>query len=848
MRVDTSAEARSRRFADEARLNTTAIASVGLSDAEAELRRARGEGNEVTLKAGRSYLAIVRANLFTFFNSILFAIGIALIALGRVNDAITSVGLGFLIALIGTVQEFRSRRQLERIAVLSTPAVRLVRSGVERSALPSDIVRGDLVRLLPGDQIVADGTLDAGSDVDLDEALLTGEATPVHRRAGEGVRGGTICLSGAGAYVAEVVGRDSYVNKLTARVKQVSLARTSLQKEIDTVVRLVMLIVALLSVVLLAAAFLDGSTTVRFVQLAAVLSGQIPYGLFFVVVLAYAMSAAALARKGALVQQIDAVESLSDANVICLDKTGTLTSGRLRLSEIVPLGGPGEEDVRSALGSFVASVAAPNPTSSAIAAALNGQRRVATAEVSFSPARKWSAVAFGDAELTGVFALGAFDMMKDRLVDAAGIAEKIREIASGGKRVLLFAAAPDGTLDVAGAGLPPLDAMALVVLDDEIRPDVEATLRRFAELGVRVKVISGDDPATVAAIARRAGLEGELRTISGLALADMAEPEFAAAVQDATVFGRITPEQKERIVEVLMASGAHVAMIGDGVNDVLALKRAQLGIAMKSGSAAARNTADMVLLNDDFAPLVAALREGQRVKAGMANAMLLFIARVASSILAIMAIVMLGLPFPIEPSQVGLTLLTVGIPTSLLVVWAEPEPGRGTLARRLVRFTAPVAILTMLFGALLYAGVYYWAEDASGTEWFDAIFGPALERLTGSSAALPATAAQALAQSMLSTFLTVTAFLLILFIEPPARLFTGYAEHVSRDWRPTVLAVGLSVAFIGILSVPALAAYFGLVPASVELYALMALVVPVWAILLRSAWRQRWLARFLRAG
>jgi len=363
-----------------------------------------------------------------------------------------------------------------------------------------------------------------------------------------------------------------------------------------------------------------------------------------------------------------------------------------------------------------------------------------------------------------------------------------------------------------------------------------------------MKVVSGDDPATVAALARQAGLPVE-RAVAGPELAAMAEADFGTAVAEATVFGRIAPAQKEAIVDALIARGHRVAMIGDGVNDVLALKKAQLGIAMKNGSAAARNVADIVLVNDDFLPLRSAIGEGQRVVAGMTMSLLLFLSRVASSILVIIAITMLGLAFPFEPAQIALTLFTVGIPTFFLTLWAKPQAAAGDLIPTLVRFVVPVAIVTMTFGVALYTFHYNRVvADVEGYE-FPAFAIRNFERVTGLSAAageaFANAAATIVAQSALSMFVTFTAFLLILFVVPPARFLTGWTKEVSADKRPTWLAAGLGLVFLAILLKPEAAEYFGLISVGPGIYLTVAAVLPLWTMALLLNWRHRWLERFL---
>ena len=824
----------------------------GLTEAEARRRRERGEGNDVRIATSRSYLAIVRTNLFTFFNNILFAIGIALIALGEWNDAMTSVGLGLVNAVIGTIQELRAKRQLDRIALLHRPKVTLVRDGAERSGDPDEIVKGDHIRLRPGDQVLVDGTLVAGGVLEMDESLLTGESDAVRKSPRDQLLSGSICLSGEGTYRADVVGAGSYANRLTAEARAFQFAKTPLQKQIDFAVRVVMLIVVLMSGTILVSALLQNLPTSRIVQLAAVLSGQVPYGLFFVIIVAYSLGAAAIAKQGALVQQINAVESLSDADILCMDKTGTLTTNRLTLHAVEAIGAESEDALRPLIGSYARSVGSPNHTNTALSAVLPGEALEPATVIPFSSARKWSAVAYAAGPLEGVYALGAFEMLKPHLtVSSAGLDQRVAALARSGLRVLLFA----GNEDAAGfAGtddapiLPQLTPLGLVVLADLLRPNVAETFAAFAELGLRLKIISGDDPNTVAALARQADLPVE-GLVSGPELAAMSQAEFRDAVGSADIFGRITPQQKEQIVEALMAEGHHVAMIGDGVNDVLALKKAQLGIAMNSGSAAARNVADIVLINDDFSPLRFAFNEGQRVLSGMTAALLLFLSRVGSSILVIIAITMLGLAFPFEPAQIALTLFTVGIPTFFLTLWARPEVLGENLLLKLVRFVIPVAIVTLVFGVALYT-FHYDRVQADVEGYVLPRFAiDNFARVTGLSVSdgpdFAIAAATIVAQSSLSMFVTFTAFVLILFLKPPTRLFTGWAPEVSRDKRPTLMAAALAAVFLFVLLKPEAAEYFGLISVGPGVYLTVLGVLPFWTAILILNWRYRWFERFL---
>src|SRR5919202_806798 len=335
---------------------------AGLTESEARARRQRGEGNNSGARTGRSYWDIVRTNLFSLFNNILFAIGVALIALGRYNDALTSVGLGLINALISTVQEIRAKRQLDRIALINSPRVTVVREGREHVIDLADVVKGDVVRVDAGDQIVVDGVMLGDGLLEVDESLLTGEPDLIRKQAGDKLFSGSFCVTGTGYFEAEQVGAASFANQLTATARQFQVTQTPLQRQINFVVRLVVLVVVVMSIIIFVASLLEGLSEVRLVQIAAVLSGQVPYGLFLMIVVAYALGASKIAQQGALVQQVNAVESLSNIDILCMDKTGTLTANRLIFNAVSPLGGANLEEVGAALGDFARSSTASNAT------------------------------------------------------------------------------------------------------------------------------------------------------------------------------------------------------------------------------------------------------------------------------------------------------------------------------------------------------------------------------------------------------------------------------------------------------------------------------------------------------
>lgn len=808
----------------------------GLSEQEAAARRARGLGNKVPLRTSRTYGEILRENVFTFLNNVLFILGAALALLGRVSDALVSVGVVLVNVLVSVVQEVRAKRTLDRIALLTRPRATVIRDGRERELDPGEIVVGDLLVVHPGDQIVVDGRVVGEGAMDVDESLLTGESDLVPKREGDPVYSGSFCVSGSACYQAEKVGAQSLASQLTAGARAFRRVSTPLQREINLVIRVILLVAIYVELLLAIDAVLDAAGLVASVQIAVVVAGLVPQGLILATAVAYAAGAVRIAGRGALVQQANAIESLSHVDVLCLDKTGTLTANRLRLHAVAPLQGD-EATLRRALGLVAASTAAPNRTTEAIAAACPGQARRPRAEVPFSSARKWSALAFAEGEVRGVYVLGAPEVLQPLLGPGADLGPRLEEWTASGLRVLLLAHHPDPEALRVDAGVPMpspgLVPLGLVSFADELRPEARETLARFAEAGVRLKVISGDNPRTVAALARQAGLAGDLQLVSGQDLASMAPPQFAAAAEAATIFGRITPQQKEQLVRALRGQGHHVAMIGDGVNDVLSLKQADLAIAMASGSQATRAVADIVLLDDSFAVLPAAVREGQRILAGMQDILKLFLTRVLYETLLILSIAVVG-GFPYTPKQAALlTLLTVGIPTLALAAWARPSPPRrGGLVRSLLHFVLPASLTLALVGL----GIYL------------AYLVPTMQALQAAAPGIGAREAMAqalpVAQSALTTVTVLGGLLLIPLVEPPSPAWVG-GDRLSGDPRPAWLAALLALAYLAMAAFPPLRQFADLAPLRSLDYLLLAGVVVLWGLALRFTWRARLLDRVL---
>ena len=807
----------------------------GLTSAEVLERRQRGLGNDAHIQTGRTYVQILQENVFTFINNVLFILGLALILLKRPSDALISVGVIMINVVVSLFQEIRAKHTLDQIALLTRPTAKVVRESQEQTIDPAEIVVGDLLKVDPGDQVVVDGQVIAGT-MEADESLLTGESDHVRKAAGQKVFSGSYCVSGSCYYEAEKVGIESLANQITAGARKFRRVQTPIQKETNLLVRIVLMIAIYFEVLLTVNTFLKDIPILDSVKMSVVIAGLVPNGLFVSIALSYALGAIRIAGKGALIQQSNAVESLSNVDVLCLDKTGTLTANRIRFHELALISGT-EDELRAVLGDFAASTEAGNRTNEAIAAAFPGQKLPVVEAVPFSSEIKWSALSFEDPQRRGTYILGAPEMLTAQLIPNATWESKAAEWTEAGLRVLLLACRSEKAplFDADGQPRLPdqLQPVGLVSFADELRPEARETLEAFQKAGVKLKIISGDNPQTVTALAIQAGMPADMKTISGPELAEMELAQFSQAANDCTIFGRITPQQKERLVHALRGRGNYVAMIGDGVNDVLSLKQANLGIAMQSGSQAARGVAGMVLLDDSFRVLPYAVREGQRIVNGMQDILKLYLTRIIYIIMLIIATGFLT-GFPFSPKHSSLVaLLAVGIPTLALASWSRPAPVPHTsMLRRLMHFVLPASILQCLFGLGVYLAYMIPAYQSLISAY------PAVNTFPAFDQSL------LVGQTALAVFSIFCGLLLLVFVEPPTPWWAG-GDTSSGDRRPAILALGLLAAFIIFLLFPRAGGFFDFSRLKYYDYFIIGGVSIVWGFILRKVWRTRLLDRFL---
>ena len=672
-------------------------ATEGLTRHEVAERIARGQVNDVPAVPSRTVGQIVRANVLTRFNALLGSLLVVILIVGPIQDAL----FGFVLianAGVGIFQELRAKRTLDSLAVLTSPRARIVREGEVREAPVTEVVLDDVVELQPGDQLVVDGEVLVAAALEVDESLLTGESEPVIKSTGQEVLSGSFVAAGSGRFRATRVGAEAYAARLAEQGRRFSLTRSELRTGIDQILRIVTwLLVPTAALVVISQLNSNRSVPDALRGSVAATVAMVPEGLVLLTSVAFAVGVVRLARRRVLVQELPAVEVLARVDVLCIDKTGTLTEGRLVVDEVEVLGEDGSH--REALAALAAADPHPNATLRAIGESFADRPAgwLASRSVPFSSARKWSGAEFGT---KGAWVLGAPDVLLGSAEGDDAHLRKARAHAEAGRRVVLLGrteAAIDG--EAGPAGLVPV---AYVILTDRVRETASATLAYFEKQGVEVKVISGDHPETVAAVARRVGLPGAETPFDATALPEDRE-QLAEVLDTHSIFGRVTPQQKRSMVEALQSRGHVVAMTGDGVNDVLALKDADIGIAMGSGSSATRAVAQLVLLDSTFDAMPSVVGEGRRVLGNIERTSNLYVTKTVYALLIALAVGVVGLQFPFLPRQLTLIgALTIGIPSFFLALAPNDERARPGFLPRVLRFTIPAGSLAAIATFLGY--------------------------------------------------------------------------------------------------------------------------------------------------
>ncbi len=717
----------------------------GLSTAEVEERISRGEVNDVPVRSSRSAASIVRANVLTRFNAIIGVLFLLILVVGPVQDSL----FGFVIlanTLIGIVQELRAKRTLDSLAVIgeARPAVR--RDGETRDLHTHEIVLGDLIELGPGDKCVVDGEVAESDALEIDESLLTGEADPVLKRPGDRVMSGSFVVAGSGAFTATRVGRDAYAAQLAEEASRFTLVHSELRSGINDLLKYITWMIVPTGIGLVLSQLLvrhhDIEDAIR--RMVGGIAPMVPEGLVLLTSIAFAIGVVRLGRRQCLVQELPAIEGLARVDVVCLDKTGTLTEGGMDVTGVRALqdgkagGSPGTAYLQRVLAALGSADPRPNASMRAIVDAYSpdgsgptgspdgsgspdgGSANWRTEQsLPFSSARKYSGATFVEPDGTRrSWLLGAPDVL---LPPDHPVLEEVDRLSREGLRVLLLASAdgiPDGAGSAGDEAVRRTEPAALVTLEQRLRPEAADTLRYFADQDVTAKVLSGDNAVSVGAVAAKLRLPGAQHPVDSRRLPDDAEG-MVRELEKGTVFGRVSPRQKQDMVAALQAHGHHVAMTGDGVNDVLALKDADIGVAMGTGSEATRAVAQIVLLDNSFATLPSVVAEGRRVIGNIERVAYLFLTKTVYSVLLAALVILWQVPYPFLPRHLTLlSSLTIGIPAFFLALAPNRERARPHFVRRVMRYSVPAGLIagTATFATYLLARHHYTGKGSLAAE------------------------------------------------------------------------------------------------------------------------------------
>ena len=790
----------------------------GLTSQEVKERVSQGLSNDKEERQSRGYFEILAKNLLTPFNVVLFILGIALLYFQELTSAIAATGVIIFNVIVSTAQEWKAKRRLDKIAVLMRPKVNAFRDGELKVIDRSEIVMDDLLFLGAGDQAQVDGVIDDEKSLEMDESLLTGESKTIRKHKGDKVFSGSYCVTGECWMKVTNVGDDTYSAKMLKKARKFEKKSTPLQTETNTVTQILMAIAFIYLVILIVINAFGGHALTTHLKQAVIVLDIVPIALFLLISLTYMIAAVRMADSGVLLQNSNSVESMSHVDTVCMDKTGTITTNNL-VFEGIDYVGNDPEATEDLVRKFISVTGSRNRTVLAIEAKYGHEDVELVDEVQFSSERKFSAVRFRNGDGYRSVYMGAWPFLKDKVTDGTDVSPALKELSSKGLRsVVLFDADSAELHDASGEiVLPDLKVLAVISIRDEIRPDCKEIISKFVDNGMDIKVISGDDPETVEAIFKLAEIPGERKIISGDKLENMSEEEFSKTALETNIFGRMKPEQKERIIDSLRRNGRYVAMVGDGINDVRSIKKAQVGVAVQSGSGAARGVADMVLMNDDFKAMPQAIIEGKRTVSGMRDILRLYITRNFVLAALVLTLLLICGMCPLRPIQNSLyALLTVSIAAFLMTLCAKPSENKDLVLPGVMRFVLPTTGTITVFALAIYATFYFGTME----HWMDGAFELSssyqeiCERLNmtmeqvysklsieGSPDHLVPVdlqhTAEINARNAMLLFLLISGILELIILFPLTKRLS-ITEDYQRDVKPTILALlllGLTYAF-----------------------------------------------------
>jgi cation-transporting ATPase E len=683
---------------------------TGLDESQVAVRKQQGLTNKVERTVGKSYAAIFLGNIFTFFNMLGLAIMVLMLILGSFSNVFFAVVI-LANTFIGIIQEIKAKKSIEKLSIMSAPTANAVRGGSECEIAVSDLVLDDVIKLSAGKQIAADCQVLDG-EIEVNEALLTGESVAIKKKKGDSLLSGSFVVSGNCFAKVEHVGKDNYVEKLSAKAKKYQKPNSQLMRSINTIIKALAVVIFPLGIGTFCTAYFRQGIAVEqsLILMSGSMIGMIPSGMVLLTSVALAVSVIKLARNNALVQDLYCIEMLARVNVLCLDKTGTITDGTMTVEEVKIL--DGSKNFASLMANFLTATGDANQSAVAMANEFGKKDDLkANAVIAFSSARKYSAASFDG---VGTVAVGAPGFVMQPSESTAKI---IENFAKQGKRVLL---AGTSQKNIVEDKLPQLTETALIVIEDTVRADAVEIIDWLKNNNVAVKVISGDNPLTVSVIAGKVGIENANKYIS---LEGLSDAEVIEAAAEYTVFGRVNPDQKALLIKTIRANGNTVAMTGDGVNDILAMKEADCAVAIAAGSEAARSVAHLVLMDSKFSSMPKVVKEGRQVVNNIQNSSSLFLMKTTMTIFTTVLMIILGLGYPFEPKNLYIIeFMVIGIPSFVLALRTNTDLIKGKFISNTLLKTIPSGIaLSLSVGIIyLYAGLkglpFTVVEVAEGIE------------------------------------------------------------------------------------------------------------------------------------
>ena len=777
----------------------------GLTDQEVKDRVSSGMVNSFESPVSRSYADIIIKNVCTMFNLILFILGAALLYFNEPINALAATGVILVNVLIATIQEIKAKRRLDKIALLLRPTVKIIRNGVEVEIDPSKVVMDDVIHMSVGDQAQVDGELLDERSLEMDESPLTGESSTRKKHVGDMIYSGTFCIIGDAYFKVTALGEDTFATKMLANAKKFTKKKTSLQIETTTVTEMLMIIAFIYLAIMVIINLVSHNDVVEALKQSVIILDIVPIALFLLITITYMIAAVRMADSGILLQNSNSVESMSHVDTVCMDKTGTITTNNLVYDDIETL--IDREEAIDIVRLFVTSTGSSNRTVKAIIKELGEKPSELIEEIQFSSDRKYSAVKVNSDNKVHTIFMGAWSVLMNKMNTDVDLSSKISEQSKKGLRTVLICRGADDVNLYNGDEpvVPELVPIAIISIRDEVRSDCKQIIDEFINNGMDLKVISGDDPETVDALFTLADIKGTRNIISGETLDALSPDMKEKTILETNIFGRMKPDQKEMVIETLKKNGRYVTMVGDGVNDVRSLKMANVGVALQSGSGAARGVADMVLVDDNFSALPKAIVEGKRTVTGMRDILKLYLTRnfVLAIIVGILLIVFNRMPMlPIQNTYYA--LITVSFAAFLMAIWAKPSDNKDLILPTVLRYSIPMAVLIAVFALatyLLFNSMDMNVFEEALQQTFNASGYSSWDEFMKHMGLTDAGNSEIVARNAMLIFLVLSGISQIFILYPLAKFYSP-DRKICKDLKPSILALLLFGVVILMYNVP----------------------------------------------